>query len=730
MADTITLTIRGQDSFSDVMNRVNRSLKKGGTEAKKTGGAFSGLGGKVIVANQALELSRKILAPLGRAFSFVVKEGMDFTSQMATVRSISKLTAEEFESLTAEARRIGETTLFTATQAAQGMEELARAGLSVTDTLEVTVLAMDLAAATGAELSESARVTAIQFGLFKDSIKSAEEITDLMVQTTASAPINFQQLSKSLEISSGLASSLGITFDDLTDIIGVMGEAGFRSEKAGTALNMALARLLKPVPEVTKALNRLGIAQADVNPKVNDFRDIIDRLNKAHATEADILTILGQESGPKFVKMIQNGAVALDEFDKKQKAANTASEAASIRQDNLTGDITKFTSALSGLALKIFDELEAPLRSFVQFATNFIRDTKRVFFGIEELKEGIEEAIKPVGELEKELEKLRQTESELGKLFADTNKEIADINLAPIRKQIEETEKAIQEAKKETADENKKINDEMVGANKRLAAENLKIFTENEKAITQLNKDHQAELEATRVINQDLNDLDNELILGAMTNRFDREREMIDRWEKEKLSIARVTEDQKTAIMGQAQKKREALQAASMAQTLTSVGGLFDALASAAQLAGGKHFQAMKNLMRTSVILNTAVAIMRAWSSPLWFVEVPAVTIAGGVQLAKINSMQPPQAHGGLTNVPAEQTFLLSQGERVLAPSQNRDLTAFMANVNAGGGFGGGDIIINIDGSTDESTVQKMIMAQEEQRFLGRITPQRVGDIA
>jgi TP901 family phage tail tape measure protein len=711
---------------------VNGSLKRGESGAKKTGGAFSGLGGKIIIANQALELAGKALRPLIKGFSFVVREGMEFTAQMSTVRSISKLTAEEFEALSDEAKRIGETTIFTATQAARGMEELSRAGLSATDTLEVTAQAMNLAAATGSELSEAARVTAIQFSLFKDSIDSAEEIVDLMVQTTASAPINFEQLSKSLEISSGLASSLGIEFDDLTDIIGVMGEAGFRSEKAGTALNMALARLLKPVPEVTKALDRLGIAQEDVNPKFVEFRDIVDRLNKAHATEADILTILGQESGPKFVKMIKDGAVALDNFEKKQKAANTASEAASIRQDNLTGDITEFLSALSGLALKIFEELEAPLRSFVKFATSFIRDTKRVFFGIEELKEEIVTVKKPVGELQAELEKLKQTETELAKVFADTNKEIADINLAPIRAEIENTEKAIREAKEKTVNANKKANEVIANSNKRLAEENLRIFKASEDAISALNKTRIDEMEATRQINRDLNALDNELILGGMTNRFDREREKIDQWEKEKLDIARITEDQKTAIMEQAQAKRDALQVQANAQTLSSAGNLFGALASAAALGGAKHFQAMKNLMRAQVIMSTAAGIMRAWTSPLWFLEVPAVTIAGATQLAQINATQPPQAHGGLTNVPAEQTFLLSQGERVLAPSQNRDLTTFLSNANAGGGVGGGggDMIVNISGSTDESTLDKMRRAWEEQEFLGRGSPQRAGAFA
>jgi hypothetical protein len=35
-------------------------------------------------------------------------------------------------------------------------------------------------------------------------------------------------------------------------------------------------------------------------------------------------------------------------------------------------------------------------------------------------------------------------------------------------------------------------------------------------------------------------------------------------------------------------------------------------------------------------------------------------------------------AHGGLDNVPAEATYLLQRGERVLSPQQNTDLTSFI----------------------------------------------------
>lgn len=62
---------------------------------------------------------------------------------------------------------------------------------------------------------------------------------------------------------------------------------------------------------------------------------------------------------------------------------------------------------------------------------------------------------------------------------------------------------------------------------------------------------------------------------------------------------------------------------------------------------------------------------------------VAAATAAafGAIQIATIVSQPLPTAgaaHGGLDNVPKEQTYLLDKGERVLSPNQNKDLTNFL----------------------------------------------------
>ncbi|MAE81161.1 MAG: phage tail tape measure protein [Flammeovirgaceae bacterium] len=331
------------------------------------------LGGKIVVLNQALQLmasaGRAIVAP----FAAIISNGADFEKQMSTVKSITKLTTEQFTLLKDEAKKIGSETQFSATEAGKAMEDLARAGRGPTDIIIEIGPAMALAASTGTELSLAANSVAKQMGFFMEEGIAVPDLVDDMVRAVGASPQKFEDLAVALDRSAGLASELDIPFKDLTVILASLASAGVRGEMAGTALNAALGRLLNPVGETKKALEELGIAQEEVNPKLVSFREIIERLNKAGVDEADILRILGQEAGPKFIKMVKNGTAGLDEMTTKVNEANDAQTAAAITQDNLTGDVTSFSSAMSSLMNEIYEPMAPLLRDIVKGTTEMVR---------------------------------------------------------------------------------------------------------------------------------------------------------------------------------------------------------------------------------------------------------------------------------------------------------------------------------------------------------------------
>lgn len=134
------------------------------------------------------------------------------------------------------------------------------------------------------------------------------------------------------------------------------------------------------------------------------------------------------------------------------------------------------------------------------------------------------------------------------------------------------------------------------------------------------------------------------------------------------------------------------------ASAASSMGQIFGNISTVMKEGNKTSFNEAKKWATAQAIINGALAATRAYAEggpylgPALAASVIAVT---GVQVKKINDQEyTPAAHGGLDYVGAEQTYLLQKGERVLSPTQNRDLSEYLANDR---GNSGGDMIFNMN---------------------------------
>ena len=156
-------------------------------------------------------------------------------------------------------------------------------------------------------------------------------------------------------------------------------------------------------------------------------------------------------------------------------------------------------------------------------------------------------------------------------------------------------------------------------------------------------------------------------------------------------------------------KKEELILDQKLAATQQSFGNL----ASASAVFFGQESAAFKAFAIGEAIVNTYRGANRALAeipAPFGFAVAASIVAAGLANVAQISGI----AHGGLTEVPSDQTFLLKQGERVLSPDQNEDFTEFIGGGGSGGGNGMIDLTINIDGQPLYSGISK---ASRDGRF-------------
>lgn len=160
--------------------------------------------------------------------------------------------------------------------------------------------------------------------------------------------------------------------------------------------------------------------------------------------------------------------------------------------------------------------------------------------------------------------------------------------------------------------------------------------------------------------------------------------------QKEMTKVQKAQADARKKILDE--ERRKNLQ--NIATGLDATASMFGSLATLIQATGKKNFELAQGFRYAEAVVHTAAGIARAYADytfPVSAIIAATVAAAGAAQIATIASAKPPQAHSGLTSVPETGTYLLKQEERVLAPEQNRDLTAFL---NSGGG-GGGSVMID-----------------------------------
>lgn len=326
------------------------------------------------------------------AIGFAIKKGVDtfasFEQSIANVQSVARATPEEFAAIEEAARAAGETTKFTATEAADALYSLASAGLDATEATAALDGVLKLAGATQSDLAfTSATVTAAlsQFGLEADQ---STEVANTFAAAIGNSQANMQKLSVSLRQVGPVAGALGISLQKTIGPLQALFDAGFQGEQAGTALRNILGSLANEVDPTVKKLEALGLSFEDLNPSVNDITDIIGTLSDANLEAGQLINAFGREAGPQLLSLLEVGKSGLEEYTDAITGTNAAAEAYEIQMNTLQGDMAELTSATESVAISFVKEFAPAIRAGVNILTRIVRAVNslpgplKIFLGI------------------------------------------------------------------------------------------------------------------------------------------------------------------------------------------------------------------------------------------------------------------------------------------------------------------------------------------------------------
>ena len=336
-------------------------------EAERSVGVFGRFKGAIVAVGAALGITF-VASKIKGFFSDAVSGAQEFEEQLSTVKAVSGATAEDMDALRAAAEKMGAETKYTATEAAQGLENLARAGLSASESIAALPSVLALAQGNSIELADAASYitqAAAGMGLEMDE---AARVADVLAKAASSANTDIQGMGLAMSYAAPTAHALGLTLEETAAYIGKLADAGFDGSRAGTAMATMMGQFQNPASTFRKELAALGI-------RTRDFNQAIRELAAAGPQGQAAISALGEAAGPAFLALVGQGISAVDELHGKlQDASGFAIGQAKEMGNNVAGAFAELGSAWDAVKLKLATPILEPLRDKLNELAKVISD--------------------------------------------------------------------------------------------------------------------------------------------------------------------------------------------------------------------------------------------------------------------------------------------------------------------------------------------------------------------
>ena len=342
------VTIALNDKLAAGLKRAQRRLRAFGTKVRSIGVGLI-----------------RFSAGIAAGFAAAVKVFARFDDRMRSVRALSGSTQEQFKTLTDEARRLGGATSFSASQVAEAMANLARAGFKSDGIINVTEDILALARATGSELPRATEIAADVMNSFGVASTEMGRVSDVLTATANNSSQSLEDLFEAMKPVGPIATAAGESMEDVAAAIGILANNGIKGSAAGNALSRAYKNLSTSAKQAE--LKKFGIEAVDSMGNLRPLADIIADLgDKTKGLGSAQRLSLFESLFGRGQAAALNLAKSSDAFDellaKLRNSAGVAKKTAEEMDAGIGGAFRRLFSAIESVAISIGNSIEQPVR--------------------------------------------------------------------------------------------------------------------------------------------------------------------------------------------------------------------------------------------------------------------------------------------------------------------------------------------------------------------------------
>lgn len=313
----------------------------------KLSGAFAALG--LAVGGLAL-------------FKNITKTGIDFEQTMTTVAGVMRATAKESKALTAAARKMGETTEWSASEAGGALQFLGMAGFEANKAIKALPGTLDLATAGQIGLGRAADIATNALTAMGLDVEELERVNDVFVGTITRSNTNMEMMAESFKYAAPVARAYGYTVEELSGLIGMLGNAGIQGSMAGTQL----AESIRRTNEVAEKFGVTG----------GKFVDVLEQLREKGYASTEVMKAFGVRAG-KTAGVLYEATDATKGFQETlRNVQGEAGRLADKMRSTIGASFKELKSVIESLALDVFETYRNELKDMVVSTTTWIRENK------------------------------------------------------------------------------------------------------------------------------------------------------------------------------------------------------------------------------------------------------------------------------------------------------------------------------------------------------------------
>lgn len=355
--------------LADTSNFTAGMAKVSG-ESQKTATTMEAAGGKTKLITTGIAAAGVAATALGVA---AIKMAADFDASMSTVQANTGASADEMNQLRQAAIDAGADTIYSATESADAINELGKAGLSTSDILSGGLSgALNLAASDGMAVGDAAELMATTLKQFNLTGAQSSQVADALAAGAGKAVGSAHDLGLALNQAGMVSHSFGISMQETTGTLAAFADSGMIGSDAGTSLKTMLISLANPSTKAANLMKELGINAYDTQGNfiglsglAGVLKDKLSGLSQEQRNQA-LATIFGTDAIRAANVLYEQGAEGIDDWTKAVSESGFAAEQAAAKNNNLKGDLENLSGSFESLMISLGEGGQGPLRSLVQ----------------------------------------------------------------------------------------------------------------------------------------------------------------------------------------------------------------------------------------------------------------------------------------------------------------------------------------------------------------------------